>query len=179
MLLSCFRLPHTPYPGVTYHIFRYTYLPVVRSHAPSAGPYGAVGGPYLGDDEAAVAAAIGASLDMLDLDDNGNKPNKEKDVGKKREGGGDGAGITVGGGGIASITPPRPGSNASQDLAFLTDAPLLPPAGAPRRGEPMDTNAAGWGRNDGSQGGRETADGALVFGEGGMWVAGGRWGLLL
>lgn len=86
------------------------------------------------------------------------------------DGGGNGVGVTVGGSGgggsgIASTPPPRPGSNASQDLAFLTDAPLLPPAGASR------------GRNVGSQGGREISGGAILFGEGGMCVADGGWGL--
>ena len=87
------------------------------------------------------------------------------------DGGVNGVGVTVGGsggggggGGGGSTPPPRPGSNASQDLAFLTDAPLLPPAGAAR------------GRNVGGQSGREVAGGAMLFGEGGMRVTGGGWG---
>lgn len=59
----------------------------------------------MGDDEAAFAAAIGASLDAHEA-----------------------AGHSVYHG--HSAPPVPPGSNASQDLAFLTDAPLLPPAAA-------------------------------------------------
>lgn len=185
VLYSLFRLSYIPY-NIS-HLPFYTYLPVVRPHAPSARP---VGGPYLGDDDAAVAAAIGASLDMLgDHGDNAiSKPNKPNTAGKRGDGDddGDGVGVSVGvsggggggvGGGVASAPPPRPGSNASQDLAFLTDAPLLPPAGAGRRGEPTDTDAAGQGRSGGGQGGREISGGGIIFGEGEVWVrvVGGVW----
>ena len=160
----------------------------------------AVGGPYLGDDDAAVAAAIGASLDMLDISHpdkkanniNQRKGDREEGDGVTRGGGvGDGAGVGggggSGGGGVVSTPPPRPGSNASQDLAFLTDAPLLPPAGAARRGDPADTDGASGaagahagarerGRSGGSRGVRELADGTAVFGEGGLCVGREGWG---
>lgn len=72
------------------------------------------------DDDAAIAAAIGASLDEHE---SLNKPQKGADNDSPLS------------------TPHGSGSFASQDLALLTDAPLLPPADFAPRGNGSNNNS--------------------------------------
>lgn len=111
------------------------------------------GAAYPSDDETAIAAAIGASLDTHE---------------ENLKGG------LVGGDSNDSPTPSTvPGSHASQDLAFLTDAPLLPPAAA-RDGiwrgiwGPMDDGISRTGGGVGGARGASRGPGAggAMFGEG-------------
>lgn len=143
---------------------------------------------YAVDDESAIAAAIGASLDLQEAS----------------AGNGGGSRNHVGGtsGAIPSPGPSEfTGTNEAQDLAFLTDAPLLPPAYAPaswgrgggsgglsggggggvsvveaarrgqgilgRSGEDMEQGQAGGARGRGRGAGRWSGAGTAVFGENG------------
>lgn len=113
-----------------------------------------------GDEAADIAAAIGASLDLQEANEGGGKGK-----GKGKGGADNNYTNNTADRGPSGFT----GTNESQDLAFLTDAPLLPPARPPAFA-PIEGLGAGAGAGAGVGGG---GSGGAVSG-GGLLHAGNR-----